>query len=303
MSLANPDHQRNSISTMGAFMTRLATWVRRSAWSLGAAALTTTAGVTGCASVSPQQEVQMGQQYSAEINRQLPIVRDPEVNRYINVLGDSLARTTSRADLDWQFYIVDSPEVNAFAVPGGFIYLNRGLIERARTMSEVAGVLGHEIGHVVRRHSIKQMEQQQKANIGLTVGCILAPSVCGNQAAATGIQLGAGAIFARFSREDEREADVEGVRISTRAGIDPRGIPTMFETLLEERQSRPDAVSAMFTTHPLEEQRITATRAQIQSEVPPAVLSSLTRDSRNFQAFKSRLASLPRTPQQRQSAR
>jgi predicted Zn-dependent protease len=302
MSLANPDHQRNSITSMGAFMTRFAAWVRRRTWTLGAAALTTT-GLSGCASVSPQQEVQMGQQYAAEINKQLPIVRDPEINRYINVLGDSLARTTSRADLDWQFYIVDSPEVNAFAVPGGFIYINRGLIERATTMSEVAGVLGHEIGHVVRRHSVKQMEQQQNANIGLTVGCILAPNVCGNQAAAAGIQLGAGAVFARFSRADEQQADEEGVRNTTRAGIDPRGIPSMFRILLNERQARPDAVSGWFSTHPLEESRIDATQAQIQREVPAAVLASLTRDSRNFQAFKSRLASLPRTPQQRQSAR
>ena len=278
-------------------MTRLAAWVRRRTWTLGAAALTTT-GVAGCASVSPQQEVQMGQQYAAEINRQLPIVRDPEVNRYINVLGDSLARTTSRADLDWQFYIVDSPEVNAFAVPGGFIYLNRGLIERARTMSEVAGVLGHEIGHVVRRHSIKQMEQQQKANIGLTVGCILAPSVCGNQAAAAGLQLGAGAVFARFSRDDEREADVEGVRISTRAGIDPRGIPQMFRILLNEREQRPGGVAAWFATHPLEESRIDATQRQIEKSVAPAVLQSLRADTRSFQAFQSRLRSLPRAPQQ-----
>lgn len=282
-------------------MTRLATRARRGAW-IAAATAGVAVGSTGCASISQQQEVELGQQYSAQIAQQLPLIRDPEVNRYINVLGDSLARTTARADLDWQFYIVDSPEVNAFAVPGGFIYINRGLIERAPTMSEVAGVLGHEIGHVVRRHSVKQMQQQQNANIGLTALCVLTPNVCANQAAATGIQLGAGAVFARFSRDDEAEADVEGVRTTTRAGIDPRGVPDMFRILLNERQSRPDAVSAWFATHPLEESRIQATTAQIQREVPSAVLASLTKDSRNYQAFKQRLASLPRTPQ-RQSAR
>lgn len=282
-------------------MTGLATRARRGAW-IAAATAGITVGSTGCASISQQQEVELGQQYAAQINQQLPLVRDAEVNRYINVLGDSLARTTSRADLDWRFYIVDSPEVNAFAVPGGYIYLNRGLIERAPTVAEVAGVLGHEIGHVVRRHSIQQMQQQQNANIGLTVGCILAPNICGNQAAATAIQVGAGAAFARFSRQDEQEADVEGVRINTRAGIDPRGVPNMFRILLNERQARPDAVSAWFATHPLEENRIEATTAQIQREVPPAVLASLTKDSRNFQAFKQRLASLPRSPQ-RQTAR
>lgn len=275
-------------------MTRLAA---RTAF-LGLASGVALAGLAGCASISPEQEVQMGAQYAQQINQQLPLVRDPEVNRYINVLGDSLARLTSRADLQWRFYIVDSPEVNAFAVPGGFIYMNRGLIERASNMSEVAGVLGHEIGHVVRRHSVKQMQQQQNANIGLTVGCVLAPNVCGSQAGATAVQLGAGALFARFSRQDEQEADAEGVRYVTRAGIDPRGIPGMFRTLLNERQARPDAVSAWFATHPLEESRISATSAQIEREVRPAVLSSLTRDTRGFQAFQSRLRSLPRTPAQ-----
>lgn len=261
------------------------------------------AGVTGCASVSQEQEVQMGAQYAQQINQQLPLVRDPEVNRYINVLGDSLARVTPRSDLEWRFFIVDSPEVNAFAVPGGFIYVNRGLIERAENMSEVAGVIGHEIGHVVKRHSIKQMEQQQKGQVGVTLLCVLTPSVCQSQAAGTAINLGANAVFARFSRQDEAEADQQGVIFTTRAGIDPRGIPGMFRILLNEREQRPSTVSAWFTTHPLEEDRITATTQQIQQTVPAAVLQSLSRDSRNFHAFQDRLRSLPRAPQPRQQSR
>ena len=112
--------------------------------------------------ISQQQEVQMGQEYATQINAQLPIVQDPELNRYINVLGDSIARLTSRADLDWHFFIVDSKEVNAFAVPGGFVYVNRGLIERTDQMDEVAGVLGHEIGHVVRRHTVKRWKKRRE---------------------------------------------------------------------------------------------------------------------------------------------
>jgi predicted Zn-dependent protease len=122
--------------------------------------------LTGCG-VSSQQEIEMGGQYSAQINQQLPIVSDPEANRYINLLGDSIARLTSRTDIpDWKFFIVDSREVNAFAVPGGYIYVNRGLIERTQRMDQLAGVLGHEIGHVVRRHSIKQMQQAQGPTSG-----------------------------------------------------------------------------------------------------------------------------------------
>ena len=102
-----------------------------------------TCSLVGCG-VSQQQEVQMGQEYAQQINAQLPIIQDPEVNRYINVLGDSISRLTRRKDLDWHFFIVDSKEVNAFAVPGGFIYVNRGLIERTQRMDQLAGVLGHE---------------------------------------------------------------------------------------------------------------------------------------------------------------
>src|SRR5450830_923962 len=116
-----------------------------------------TCSLTACG-ISQQQEVQMGQEYAQQINAQLPIVQDPEINRYINVLGDSIARITSRRDLYWQFFIVDSKGVNAFAVPGGFVYVNRDLNYRADQMDELAGVLGHENGHVVRRHTVKEME-------------------------------------------------------------------------------------------------------------------------------------------------
>src|SRR6059058_3004721 len=233
--------------------------------------------LTGCG-VSTQQEVEMGAQYSAQINQQLPIVNDPEANRYINLLGDSIARLTSRTDIpDWHFYIVDSKEVNAFAVPGGFVYVNRGLIERTQRMDQLAGVLGHEIGHVVRRHSIKQMQQQQGANIGVTLACVLT-RICDNQAGQAAIQVGGTALFAKFSRSDEAEADAEGIKNTVRAGISPNGIPEMFEILISERQSNPSAVEGWFSTHPLEEDRVAATRAQI-AQISPSIMRTLTTDS------------------------
>jgi predicted Zn-dependent protease len=193
------------------------------------APLALAASLSACG-VSQQQEVQMGQEYSQQINAQLPIVSDPEANRYINVLGDQIASKTSRADLDWHFYIVDSKEVNAFAVPGGYVYVNRGLIERTSNMDELAGVLGHEIGHVVRRHSIKQMEKEQGANVGITLACVLT-NICNSQAAGALINVGGTAVFARFSRQDEAEADQEAVTNTFLAGINPNGIVTMFEKL------------------------------------------------------------------------
>ena len=249
--------------------------------------------VAGCG-VSTQQEVELGTQYMQQINSQLPIVQDPEVNRYINVLGDSIARLTARGDLPWQFFVVNSAEVNAFAVPGGFIYVNRGLIDRAKNLSELAGVLGHEIGHVVKRHSIKQMQQQQGAQIGVTLGCVLL-NVCNSQIAGTAINVAGGAIFAKFSRDDETQADEVGIDNVVRAGISPKGIPEMFQILLDERQSDPGSVELWFGTHPTEESRITDTQGII-NRIDPAILKSLTYDSPRFHEFKQRVQTLPPPP-------
>jgi predicted Zn-dependent protease len=240
------------------------------------------------------QEVAMGSQYAQQIEQQLPMVRDPEIVRYINVLGDSIARVVDDRSLTWRFNVVDQPEINAFAVPGGHIYVNRGLIERTTNMSELAGVLGHEIAHVTQRHSMKQMAAAQRANYGLSIGCILAPSFC-QGLAGTGVSVLAQAGFAKFSRDDETESDRFGVKYVTRAGIDPRGMPSMFRILLRERERNPGSVEAWFASHPIEESRIRTTEEEID-RIDPVVLRSLTRDSRSFQSFKERLAALPRSP-------
>jgi predicted Zn-dependent protease len=249
--------------------------------------------LAGCA-VSTQQEVEMGAGYATQISQQLPLVKDPEIVRYINVLGDSISKVADDRSLTWHFEVVDSREVNAFAVPGGYVYINRGLIERAQTMNQVATVMGHEIGHVVKRHSIKQMQQAQGANMGVSLVCILT-RVCESGLGQTAINVGGGVLFAKFSRNDENEADVEGIKFAVAAGIDPRGMPAMFRILLDERKARPDAVAAWFLSHPLEEERIAATQALIQ-QYPAAALDRLTVDTPNFQAFKRRLVALPAPP-------
>lgn len=254
------------------------------------ASLALAVSVTACG-VSQQQEIQMGQEYSQQINAQLPIVSDPEINRYINVLGDQIANLTSRSDLPWRFYIVDSREVNAFAVPGGYVYVNRGLIERTSKMDELAGVLGHEIGHVVRRHSIQQMEKAQGANVGVTLACILT-NICNSQAAQAGINIAGSAVFAKFSRQDELEADQEAVTNTTRANINPEGIVSMFRKLIDERKSRPSAVEGWFATHPLEEDRIQAAQAAINA-IPAATRSRTTVNTSNYNTFVARVRSLP----------
>lgn len=250
-------------------------------------------GAAGCLA-STQQEVDMGSQYAAQIDQQLPIIRDPEVARYIRVLGDSIARVSDERNLNWTFQVVDQPDVNAFAVPGGYIYVYRGLIEKTANMSELAGVMGHEIAHVTRRHSVKQMASAERANVGVTAACIFAPSFCQSGAGNAVLQVGGGALFAKFSRDDETEADRYGVQYVTRAGIDPRGMPSMFRTLLSLRQNSPSAVEGWFSSHPIEETRVQTTETEI-AKINPTVLRSLSKDSRAFQNFKSRLASLPRT--------
>jgi beta-barrel assembly-enhancing protease len=245
--------------------------------------------------ISEDQEVQIGKENAAQINEQVPLVHDAQVEEFVNMLGRAIASNTSRADLDWQFRVVDSRQVNAFALPGGFIYVNRGLIERADNVSELAGVLGHEIGHVIRRHSVQQMEKAQKTNIGVSVLCTLT-SVCSGAAGQVAINVGGSLMMARHSRKAEQEADSEAVINTIAAGIDPNGIPSFFEELIAERARRPAGVEGWFSTHPLEESRVRDTRNVI-AHTPGANRSDLTKDLPEFQRIKARLAALPPPPE------
>lgn len=251
------------------------------------------ATVLGAAcSPSQDQEVAIGRQNAEQVNAKLPILHDPAAADYVQQLGMSMAAKTSRSDLDWKFFIVDSKDVNAFALPGGFIYVNRGLIDHADQLDELAGAIGHEIGHVVLRHSVQQMTQGTKANIAVSLGCTLT-RICNNDLARAAIQIGGAALFARYSRRDEAEADSVAVENVMRVGIDPHGIPVLFERLLEERKTSPMRIEAFFASHPMEEDRIRATAREINA-IDPAELRGLKRDDAGYQAFKERLKTLPR---------
>jgi beta-barrel assembly-enhancing protease len=267
---------------------------RRDGWRVRVLAGTALAFVAAACGVSQDQEVQLGRQNAEQINSQIPLVRDPIITNYVRDLGLSIARTTPRADLDWQFFVVNSPEVNAFALPGGFIYVNRGLIERAQDLDELAGALGHEIGHVVRRHSVQQMEKRNGANVAVGLGCQLT-NLCSSDVARAAIQVGGAALFARYSRTDEAEADSEAVLNVTAAGLDPRGIPTLFRRLIEERRTAPLRIEAFFASHPLEEDRVVATEREIAA-LDPKELEGLRVDDPSYQAFRAHLRSLPAPP-------
>ncbi len=249
--------------------------------------------LAGC-SVSQDQEVELGRQNAAQINAQLPIVQDPAVANYIQDLGMSIASKTSRSNLDWHFYVVNTKQVNAFALPGGYVYVNRGLIESADSLDELTGTLGHEIGHVVERHSVKQMQDAQKTNIGIGVLCTLT-SICHSGLAQAAVQVGGSAYFARHSRLDELQADSEGVVNVARAGYDPHGIPELFQVLLKEREYQPTKVEGWFSDHPLEEARISRAD-QLIATLPEARGQRFLVDTPEYQAFRRRVASLPAPP-------
>ena len=264
-----------------------------------AGALGFCAAAAGC-DVSQEQEVELGRSNAEQINAQIPLVRDPAVVDYVTAMGQDLARRTQRGDLDWRFFVVDAHEVNAFALPGGFIYVNRGLIERTQRLDQLAGVLGHEIGHVTQRHSVDQLKKQTGANVGVVLFCTLT-GWCDNAAAQIAISVGGSAVFAKHSREDEAEADSVAIDIVRAAGVDPRGIPSMFEILQAERRGEPGALEAFFASHPLEGARVDRTRALIE-QLPAGELEGLVSDQPSYAQFLARVRSLPPPPAPRQLA-
>jgi predicted Zn-dependent protease len=264
-------------------------------WKRLAATLIVTT-ILGC-DVSSDSEVAIGQQQSQEIESAVELVRDPYINSYINELGDTIASHTSRADLDWHFAVVNSHAINAFALPGGYIYVNRGLIEATDRVDELAGVLGHEIGHVIQRHSVKQMQDQQKIGVVATIACNIT-SLCDSQLGQAAVNIGGTALFARYSRRDELEADSEAVENVMRVNIDPEGIPALFEVLLEQRRSNPSIVEGWFSTHPLEESRIQRADALIAA-AGAGQRGGLLQNLPSYADFKRRVMALPEPIQTR----
>ncbi|HEX4933699.1 MAG TPA: M48 family metallopeptidase [Gemmatimonadaceae bacterium] len=245
-------------------------------------------------SISRQREVEIGAVYAKQIDAELPVVRDPAVTGYLQRLGDSLATIADTRGLDWHFGLINWSDVNAFALPGGWVYVTRGLVERADSLEMLAGVLGHEISHVTRRHAVKQAEKAQKANVGLSIVCVLT-GACESTLTQIGIEITGQAVFAKYSRDDEKEADEDGVRLVIRAGISPLGVPRMLQKLLDERKTHPGGVDAWFRSHPYEEERIAYTKVLIDRQFRdrPEMLAALTRDTPLYRDFRDRVGKLP----------
>jgi predicted Zn-dependent protease len=193
-----------------------------------ACAINPVTGDRQLALISESQEIAMGQEYDPQIVAQMGLYPDSSLQQYVRGLGMPMARASERPDLPWTFRVLDDPLVNAFAVPGGFIYLTRGILAHMGSEAELVGILGHEIGHVTARHSVNQMSRQQLAQLGLGVGMILRPELqqFGDLAGA-----GLGLLFLKYGRDAEYQSDDLGVRYMTEAGYDPRQLASVFRTL------------------------------------------------------------------------
>jgi beta-barrel assembly-enhancing protease len=204
--------------------------------------------------ISIEEEWQLGAQLSREVESQVRLNNDPAVNAYVQDMGRRIVAQAAPPfnQLPWQFHVVQDDAINAFAIPGGHVYVNTGLIKNADNASELAGVMAHEISHVLARHSTEMISRQY--GLSIIAGAVLGQNP--GQLAQIAAQLVAGGALARFSREAEREADNIGIQAMAAAGYNPMGMASMFEELLEHRQGQPSRVEQFFSTHPLTEERI-----------------------------------------------
>ncbi|MXY48470.1 MAG: M48 family metalloprotease [Gemmatimonadetes bacterium] len=253
----------------------------------------------GCGSVfqnvnvlSEADEIALGRQFSREIEREIKLYQDPEVVRYVDGLCQALVLHSKRSNIPYYIKVVDTDEVNAFALPGGFLYVNRGLISISETEAELAGVIAHEIAHVVARHGAKALTRQ--LGLEIMLGMISGRNPTGVQRIAAQLA-GIGGILSMLhhSREAEREADTLAVVNLRVAGYDPEGLTGFFEKLLEINDRDPGTLATMFTTHPPSRERIENTREQAAA-LP--VLEGLITDSERFRQIKDMLPPLEKNP-------
>src|SRR5687768_1262593 len=193
---------------------------------------------------SPADDVKLGQEAAQEARRQLPMLNDSSVDEYVEDIGERLAKAIpenlQHPGFRYSFDVVNQKEINAFALPGGPMFLNRGMIEAAKSEGEVAGVMAHEIAHVALRHGTAQATKGEKFQIGAIAGQILGAIVGGGagNVIAAGSQIGLGTYFMKYGREFEREADLLGAQMMARAGYDPRQMASMFQTIEKQGGSQ-----------------------------------------------------------------
>ena len=237
--------------------------------------------------VSVPEEIAIGKQANIQARKQMAVLRDGPTAAYIAAVGRRLVAAAHGPKYPYTFTAADYREINAFALPGGPVWINRGVLQAATSESQVAGVLAHEIAHVAQRHAADQLTKSMIANWGLGLLGGLLGNAGGASAAQVAARMMAGGIFLKFGRDDERDADRVGLEILTRAGWDGRGMVEMFEILQRERSHDPAAVELFFSTHPPPAERIQNLRQRLSRT------RRGTRDSAQFRSIEARLQKLP----------
>ena len=251
---------------------------------------------------TPAQDVQLGREAAQQVEQQLPILRDNNVDNYVEQVGQRLVRNIpaefNHAGFRYSFDVVNLREINAFALPGGPMYAHRGMIEKAGSEAEVAGVLAHEISHVALRHGTAQATKAQKYQFGQLGAAILGAIIGGRTGeVVSGVgQFGIGAAFLRYSRDYEKQADLLGAQIMARSGYDPRAMASMFRTIEREGGNRgPEWLS----NHPNPGNR----SEYITREAQALRVENAVNDTREFQNIQARLRSMSPAPSTEEVAR
>lgn len=237
---------------------------------------------------SLEKEVRLGQQLAAEINKTAKFVDDEVVTEYVNRVGQNIV-LHSDSKIPFTIKVVDDDSVNAFALPGGFFYVNKGLVLAADNEAEVAGVMAHEIAHVAARHAVENQRKGLWTEIGLTAAAVLLGGGIGGAILQNTAGLGTALLFTKFSRGAEEEADRLGIQYMWAAGYDPNAMSTMFEKLQAQNKKKPGFFARTFSTHPQTPERIATTRALVV-RFPERDEYVLT--TSEFQRVKSRLLRL-----------
>lgn len=237
----------------------------------------------------PADDVKLGRQAAGEVEQQLPLLRDAEVNAYVESVGERLVASIppefQHPEFRYYFKVVNASDINAFALPGGPMYVNRGMIEAAHNEGEMAGVMAHEMSHVALRHGTAQATKAQKYQIGAGVAGILG-TILGGPAVGQLAQLPIGAAFLKYSREYETEADLLGARIMANAGYDPRDLANMFRTI----EAQGGGGGGFLSDHPSPANRY----ARINQEAQYLRVQNTARNDGQFNSIKERLRGYPR---------
>lgn len=235
---------------------------------------------------SLEKEIALGKQLAQEVERSSKLIDDPVVTEYVNRVGQNLVRN-SDAKVPFTIKVIDSDEVNAFALPGGFFYVNSGLILRAQEEAELAGVMAHEISHVTARHGTRQATKGEIAQLATIPLMLFGPVGWAGYALYEGLNIAIPLGFLKFSRDDEREADYLGLQYMYKAGYDPNAYITFFERIQADEKRRPGTIPRVFSTHPPTPERIERTQKEI-ARILPAKQEYIVTTS-EFDSVKARL--------------